>query len=68
MSRVSRVILNHRTQRFRLVDDAGHTVGRVDEVGLAYGSRGWAHRGVTYNGAGSPVVVATVAAPQRRVR
>ena len=65
MSRVSRVILNHRTQRFRL---AGHTVGRVDEVGLAYGSRGWAHRGVTYNGAGSPVVVATVAAPQRRVR
>lgn len=59
------VILNHRTQRFRLVDESGHTVGRFDEVGLASDGRGGrVHRGVCYDRAGSPVVAVAVAVHQ----
>lgn len=57
---MARVVLNHRTQRFRLVDENGRTVGYADEVSLVHDGRGRAHRGVAYNRAGKPVVVATV--------
>lgn len=57
---MSRVVLNHATNKFRLVDNAGRTVARCDEVSRCWRGGRVFHVGRNQAADGHLAVVAVV--------